>query len=238
VNDSAIRLISEVFLLWGLGDVLLLLVWWLRRRMYDLYFLMVLVSVVRWMRGGSMYIWWGVLLVIMRDNSGVVGWLRPRHSVSGGLDFGAVSGLVGAVFAMEKAVESARWRGWLRTPSAPAASSISAALGGIFVATRVVSGGLLAGDVVHLLLTAAVSAGVWLRSPCPRAAGLRSIFGFPLRLNLALVELFGFGIFFKELIQLLEVLGRISDTVAVEDAGTKATDGVVDSDLIINGGQL
>ena len=37
---------------------------------------------------------------------------------------------------------------------------------------------------------------------------------------------------------ILEVLGRISDTVAVEDAGTKATDGVVDSDLIIDRGQL
>ena len=104
---------------------------------------------------------------------------------------------VGAVFAVEKAVESVRR---LRTPSAPTTSSISAALGGIFLATRGVSSGVLVGDVVHLLLIAAVSTGVWLRSPRPRAAGLWSIFGFPLRLNLALVELFGFGIFFKELI--------------------------------------
>ena len=133
----------------------------------------------------------------MRDNSGIVGWLRPRHSVSGGLRFGAVFGLVGAVFAVEKAVESARR---MCAPSAPTTSSISAALGGIFLATRGVSSGMLVGDVVHLLLTAAVSTGVWLRSPRPRAAGLWSIFGFPLRLNLALVELFGFGIFFKELI--------------------------------------
>ena len=63
----------------------------------------------------------------MRDNSGIVGWLRPRHSVSGGLRFGAIFGLVGAVFTVEKAVESARR---LRAPSAPATSSISAALGG------------------------------------------------------------------------------------------------------------
>jgi hypothetical protein len=28
VNDSAIQLIGEVFLLWGVGDVLMLLVWW------------------------------------------------------------------------------------------------------------------------------------------------------------------------------------------------------------------
>jgi hypothetical protein len=71
---------------------------------------------------------------------------------------------------------------------------------GILLAARGVSSGVLVGDVVHLLLIAAVSTGVWLRSPRPRAAGLWSIFGFPLRLNLALVELFGLGIFFKELI--------------------------------------
>jgi hypothetical protein len=136
----------------------------------------------------------------MRDNSGVVGRLRPRHSVSGGLHFGAVFSLVGAVFAMEKAVKSTRWRGWLRTPSAPAASSTSAALGGIFLATRGVSGRRLVGNVVHLLLTAAISTGVWLRSPCPRAAGLWSIFWLPLGLDLALVELLGSGVLFKQLI--------------------------------------
>ena len=197
MNDSAIWLIGEVFLLWGMGDVLMLLVWWWGWRRYDLYFLMVLVSVVRWMRGGSVDIWWRGWLVIMRDNSGIVGWLRPGHSVSGGLCFGAVFGLVGAVFAVEKAVEPARR---LRAPSAPAASSVSAALGGIFLATRGVSSRLLVGDVVHLLLTAAISTGVWLRSPRPCAAGLRGIFGLSLGLNLALVELFGFGVFFKQLI--------------------------------------
>jgi hypothetical protein len=127
VNDSAIWLIGEVFLLWGVGDVLMLLVWWWGWGRYDLYFLMVLVSVVRWMRGGGVDIWWRGLLVGVRDNSGVVGWLRPCHSVSGGLRFGAVFGLVGAVFAMEEAVKLARR---LRTPSTPTTSSISAALGG------------------------------------------------------------------------------------------------------------
>ena len=177
MNDSAIWLIGEVFLFWGVGDVLVLLVWRWGWRRYDLYFLMVLVSVVRWMRSGSVDIWWRGWLVIMRDNSGIVGWLRPRHSVSGGLRFGAVFSLVGAVFAVEKAVESARR---LCAPSAPATSSISAALGGIFLATRGVSSRLLVCDVVHLLLTAAISTGVWLRSPRPCAAGLRGIFGLPL----------------------------------------------------------
>ena len=179
MNDSAIWLIGEVFLFWGVGvgEVLMLLVWWWGWRRYDLYFLMVLVSVVRWMRSGSVDIWWRGWLVIMRDNSGIVGWLRPSHSVSGGLRFGAVFGLVGAVFAVKKAVESARR---LRAPSAPATSSISAALGGIFLAARGVSSGMLVGDVVYLLLTAAVSTGVWLRSPRPCAAGLRGILGLPL----------------------------------------------------------
>jgi hypothetical protein len=45
VNDSAIRLIDEVFLLWGLGvvDVLLLRVWRWGWGRYDLYLLVVLV---------------------------------------------------------------------------------------------------------------------------------------------------------------------------------------------------
>ena len=86
---------------------------------------------------------------------------------------------------------------------------------------------MLVGDVVHLLLIAAVPTGVWLRRPRPRAAGLWSVFGFPLRLEFALVELFGSGIFFKQLIQLLEVLGWIPDAVAVKDASPKAADGLV-----------
>jgi hypothetical protein len=120
------------------------------------------------------------------------GVLHPCHPVFGGLRFWAVFGLVGAVFAMEEAVELARR---LRTPPTPTASSISVALGGIFLAARGVSSGVLVGDVVHLLLIATVSTGVLLRSPRPRAPGLWSIFGLPLRLNLALVELFGFGVF-------------------------------------------
>ena len=65
-------------------------------------------------------------------------------------------------------------------------------------------------------------------------AGLRRVLGFPLGLDLALVELFGSGIFFKQLIELLEVLWWVPDAVAVEDANPKATDGVVDGDLVID----
>jgi hypothetical protein len=60
MNDSAIRLIGEVLLLWGMGvvDVLLLLVWRWGRGRYDLYFLVVLVCVVRWVRSGAVDVWW------------------------------------------------------------------------------------------------------------------------------------------------------------------------------------
>jgi hypothetical protein len=87
----------------------------------------VLVCVVRWMLGGGVDVWWRGLLISVRDNSRVVDWLRPCHPVFGGLRLWAVSGLVGAVFAVKKRVESARR---LRTSPTPTASSISAALGG------------------------------------------------------------------------------------------------------------
>ena len=129
MNDSAIRLIGEVLLFWGMGvvDVLLLLMWRGGWRRYDLYFLVVVVCVVRWMRSGGVDVWWRGLLICVRDNSRVVGWLRPCHPVSGGLRLWAVSGLVGAVFAVEQAVKSARL---LRTSLAPTVSSVSVALGG------------------------------------------------------------------------------------------------------------
>jgi hypothetical protein len=161
VNDSAIRLISEVFLLWGLGvmDVLLLLVWrWVWGR-YDLYLLVVLVCVVRWMQSGAVVVWVRGLLICVRDNSRVVGWLRPCHPVSGGLRLWAVSCRVHAVFAVEQAVKSARL---LHTSPAPTASSVSVALGGILLAARGLASGVLVGDVVHLLLIAAVPTGVCL----------------------------------------------------------------------------
>jgi hypothetical protein len=101
---------------------------------------------------------------------------------------------VGAVFTVDQEVKSA---GLLRASPAPTASSVSAALGGILLAARGLASGVLVGDVVHLLLIVVVPTGVCLRGPRPRAAGLWSVFGFPLRLDFALVELFGSGVFFK-----------------------------------------
>jgi hypothetical protein len=123
-------------LLWGLGvvgvvDVLLLRVWRWEWGRYDLYLLVVLVRVVRWMRSRAVVVWRRGLLICVRDNSRVGGWLRPCHPVSCGLRLWAVSCGVRAVFAMEQAVKSARL---LRTSPAPTMSSVSAALGGILLA--------------------------------------------------------------------------------------------------------
>jgi hypothetical protein len=157
-----------------------------------LYLLVVLVCVVWWMRSGAVVVWLRGLLICVRDNSGVVGWLRPCHPFSGGLCLWAVSCRVHAVFAVEQAVKSARL---LRTSPAPTTNSVSAALGGILLAVRGLAGGVLVGDVVYLLLIAAVLTEVCLRRPRPRTAGLRRVFRFPLRLDFALVELFGSGVF-------------------------------------------
>jgi hypothetical protein len=96
VNDSTIRLISEVFLFWCLGVIWVVDVWLMRVRRrewrwYDLYLLVVLVCVVRWMLSGVVVVWlWEVVLICVRDNSWVVSWLRLRHHVPGGLHFRVV----------------------------------------------------------------------------------------------------------------------------------------------------
>jgi hypothetical protein len=116
-----------------------------------LYLLVVLVCVVGWLLSGAVVVWWRELLICVRDNSGVVSWLRPRHPVSGGLRFWAVPCRVRVVFAVEQAVKSVRL---LRTSPASTTSSVSAALGGILLASRGLTSGVLVGDVVYLLLTA------------------------------------------------------------------------------------
>jgi hypothetical protein len=96
---------------------------------YDLYLLVVLVCVVRWVLSGAVDVWlWEVVLICMRDNSLVVGGLCPRHPVPGSLRFRAVPRWVRAVFAVKQAVKSARL---LRSSSAPTTSAIAAALGDI-----------------------------------------------------------------------------------------------------------
>jgi hypothetical protein len=130
-TSRASKVNGEVFVLWGLGvvvvvDVLLLLVWGWGWGRYDLYLLVMLVCVVWWVQSGAVVVWLRGLLVCVRDNSRVVGWLRSCHPVSGCLRFWVVSCRVGAVFAMEQAVKSA----WLLHASpAPTTSSVSVAWG-------------------------------------------------------------------------------------------------------------
>jgi hypothetical protein len=127
-------------------------------RWYDLYLLVVLVCMVRWMLSEAVVVWlWEVVLICVRDNSWVVGWLRPRHPVSGGLRFWAVPRWVRVVFIVKQVVKSA----WLLRPSsAPTTSAIATALGGIILSARGLTGGVLIGNVMHLLLTTAVPTGV------------------------------------------------------------------------------
>ena len=68
-----------------------------------------------------------LLMVCVRDDPLVVGWLCLRHPVLGGLHFQTISCRVRAVLAMKQAVESA----WLLRPSpASPSGAIGAALGG------------------------------------------------------------------------------------------------------------
>jgi hypothetical protein len=104
--------------------------------------------------------------------------------------------------------------------------------------SRGLAGEVLVGNDMHLLLAAAVPTGVGLRRSCPCSVGLWRVLGFPLGLDLALVELFGSGILFKQLIELLEVLRWVPDAVTVKDASPKATDGVVNGNLVVDRRQL
>ena len=123
-----------------------------------MYFLLMLICVVGWMLDVAVVVWLLLLVVVcVRDNSLVVGWLCSRHPVPGGLRFRAIPCWVRAVFAVKQAVISARL---LRPSPAPASRAIAAALGGIFLTANGLTGGVLVGYVVHLLLTVDVPSGV------------------------------------------------------------------------------
>jgi hypothetical protein len=107
------------------------------------------VAVVVWL--------WVVVVICVRDNSLVVGWLCSRHPIPGGLRFRAIPCWVCAIFVVKQAVKSARL---LHPSPAPASRAIAAALGGIFLTASGLAGRVLVGYVVHLLLTAAVPSEV------------------------------------------------------------------------------
>jgi hypothetical protein len=51
--------------------------------------------------------------------------------------------------------------------------------------------------------------------PCPGSVGLQRVLGLSLRLDLALMELFGSGVLLEQLIKLLEIFGWVIDAVTV-----------------------
>jgi hypothetical protein len=106
------------------------------RRRQNLHFLMVLISVVGWMLDLLVVV--GLLVMIcVRDDPLVVGWLCSGHSVPGGLGLRTIPYWVCTVFAVKQAVESA----WLLCPSTASSScAVAAALGVVFLMTNGLSG--------------------------------------------------------------------------------------------------
>jgi hypothetical protein len=102
---------------------------WRRRQGWnDLYFLMVRICVVVWVLDMVVVVWlWVVVMICVRDNSLVVGWLCSRHPIPGGLCFWAIPCWVCAILAVKQAVKSARL---LCLSPAPASRAIVVALGG------------------------------------------------------------------------------------------------------------
>jgi hypothetical protein len=135
-----------------------------------------------------------LLMVCVRYYPLVVGRLCSGHSVSGGLGLRTIPCWVSEVFAVKQTIESTR----LLCPSAASSPCVVvAALGVVFLTTGGFSGWLLVGNVVHLMMIAVVSARVWLCWPGPGSTGLWRVLGLPLRLDLALMELFGPGVLLK-----------------------------------------
>jgi hypothetical protein len=104
VDDSVVWLFGEVFLLGCLGGGVMVLWIWVMRRWWwqNLHFLTVLVHVVGWML--DLFVVVGLLLAVVvcvRDDPLVVGWLCSGHSVPGSLCFWTIPCWVRAVLAMK-----------------------------------------------------------------------------------------------------------------------------------------
>jgi hypothetical protein len=92
-----------------LGVILVVWVRVMRRRRRgwkDLYFLVMLICVVGWVLDMDVVVWL-LVVICVRDNSLIVSWLCPRHSVFGGFCFWAIPYWVCAVFAVKQTVKSA-----------------------------------------------------------------------------------------------------------------------------------
>jgi hypothetical protein len=113
-----------------LGVIMVVLIWvvrrW-RRGWEDLYFLVVLVRVVGWVLDVVVIRLLLMVVVCVRNNLLVVGWLCSGHPVLCGLRFWTVSCWVRIVFTVKQAVESARL---LRLSPASPSCDVAVNLGG------------------------------------------------------------------------------------------------------------
>jgi hypothetical protein len=96
-------------------------------------------------------------VVSVRDDPLVVGWLGSGHSVLGGLSLRTIPCWMRTVFIVKQEIESSRLLG---PSSAPSSCAIAAALRGVFLMACGLSGWVLIGYGVHMLLVAVVPAGV------------------------------------------------------------------------------
>jgi hypothetical protein len=100
----------------------------------------------------------GLLVVVsVRDDPLVVGWLGSGHSVLGCFSLQTVPCWMHAVFAMKQAIESSRLLG---PSSASSSCAVAAALRGVFLTTGGLSDWVLIGYGVHLLMIVIVPTGV------------------------------------------------------------------------------
>jgi hypothetical protein len=135
-----------------------------------------------------------LVMVSVCDDPLVVGWLSSGHFVLGYLSLRIVPCWMRVVFAVKQAKEPSLL---LCPSSASSSSAVAAALGGVFLTTVGLSGWVLIGYGVHLLMIANVPVEVWLHQSSPGSAGLRRVLWHPLRFNLALMELLRPGILLK-----------------------------------------
>jgi hypothetical protein len=96
----------------------------------------------------------GLLLVLLgvvsvHNDPLVVGWLGSSHSVLGGLSLWTIPCWMRTVFVVKQAIESSRLLG---PSSAPSSCVVAATLRGVFLTACGLSGWVLIGYGVHLLL--------------------------------------------------------------------------------------
>jgi hypothetical protein len=187
MDDSAIWLFGEVFLLWCLGVIM---VGWIRvmrrwrRVRKDLHFLAVLVRVVGWLLEVVVVVGGGMCARQLSGCRLAVPWTfcpwcpsflgnlllgvrSPRHGIGSRICVAVAPVLGFSLWCLPLVSLPRPW--------------------GVFLMADGFSGWVLIGYVVHLLLASTVPTEVWLRRPSPGSAGLRRVLWLPMRFHLSLM---------------------------------------------------